>query len=390
MNVLLESLFFVSVLIILHVYLFYPIIILIISKLFGKSMILHKDIHFEPTVSIIISAYNEEKVIENTIRNFMNSNYPMEKVEFIIGSDFSTDRTNEIMNRLSHKYSNIKFFPFSVQRGKGPVLNDLVKQAKNEILILSDANTIFAENSIKLLIKYYSDKSVGAVSGRLILTDFEESINSGTQETLYWNLEYFIKKAEGNLGILIGANGGIYSLRRELYTKIPTEYPVMDDFFVILKVLEKHKKVVYEENALAYEKTAPSIQSELRRKVRNNSIDLSTIRGIKKLLSPTFGLVAFALWSHKILRWFSPIFLLLIFVLSGLLAYTNLYFLYFFVAELIFLLAGILGKLLSLLKINSKILLIIYYFIITNYAMLIGIWKFMTNSHSAKWQSTAR
>lgn len=388
MNILLQMLFFISILMLLHIYLFYPVIIILISKIYSKKE--KFSCEYTPSISIIISAFNEEKVIEKTIRNFLSSNYPVEKIEIIIGSDKSTDRTDEIVESLVKEFNNIKYFPFEQRRGKGPVLNDLVKKAKNEVLIFSDANTIYALDAIKIMTQFYSNSLIGGVSGRLMLEDFEDSINSGTQETLYWNLEYYIKKAEGSLGMLIGANGGIYSIRRELYSPIPKEYPVMDDFFIALKILEQHKKMVFAIEARAFENTAPTIQSEFKRKVRNNSIDLSTIQGIKKLLSPSYGLIAFALWSHKIFRWLSPIFLIFAFITSGVLSLVEPYFLPIFLVQLLIYLLGPIGYLLLKIKIRIKLLLILYYFIITNLAMLIGLIKFISGTHSSHWQSTAR
>jgi len=388
MNILLQILFYISILILLHIYVLYPAIIIMISKF--KSLKEDTSSEYLPSVSIIISAFNEEKVIEKTVRNFLMCDYPKEKIEIIIGSDKSTDRTDEIVESLVGEFNNIKYFPFEQRRGKGPVLNDIVNKATNEILILSDANTIYSRDSIKIMTRFYSNSSIGGVSGRLVLEDFEDSINSGTQETLYWNLEYYIKKAEGSLGMLIGANGGIYSIRRALYVPIPTEYPVMDDFFIALKILEQHKKMVFATEAKAFENTAPTIQSEFKRKVRNNSIDLSTIQGIKKLLSPSFGLIAFALWSHKIFRWLSPIFLILALITSGVLSLVEPYFLSIFLLQILIYLLGPIGYLLLKIKIRIKFLLILYYFIITNLAMLIGLIKFISGTHSSHWQSTAR
>ena len=308
---LLEFVLFISLILFAHTYIIYPISVYVLSKLFAKRYAVSSD---ELTLSIIISAFNEEKVIEDTVRNFLNSDYDNENIEILIGSDKSDDHTGEIIGNLSKEFSNISFFDFKIRRGKGHVLNDLVKEAKNEILIFSDANTIYDKSALRNLVKYYKDNRVGGVSGKLILNDIDKSIKSGTQEKTYWVLETYLKELEGSLGILIGANGGIYSIRREFYTQIPADYPVMDDFYISLKVLEQKKDMLYVKEAFAEEDVAPSISSEFKRKIRNNSIDLSSIRGIKKLLSPVRGLVAYALWSHKIVRWFSPLLLLSLFI----------------------------------------------------------------------------
>jgi poly-beta-1,6-N-acetyl-D-glucosamine synthase len=184
-------------------------------------------------------------------------------------------------------------------------LNDLVKESSSDILIFADGNTIYHRDAIKNMVRYYADPKIGGVSGKLILLEFEDSISSGSQEKKYWDLESWLKEQEGNLGILIGANGGIYSVRKELFIPMPIDFPVMDDFYITLKVLEQKKYFIYAKDALAEEFTAPTIASEFNRKIRNNSINLSTIRAVKKLLNPKFGLAAFGLWSHKIIRWYT-------------------------------------------------------------------------------------
>jgi cellulose synthase/poly-beta-1,6-N-acetylglucosamine synthase-like glycosyltransferase len=343
-----------------------------------------------PEISIIISVFNEEKVIESTIRNFLKSNYDLNKIEFIIGSDNSTDSTNQIIINLQKEIPAIRFFPFTDRRGKSQVLNDLIKHAKSEILVFSDANTIYHINALKNMIKYYADNRVGGVSGKLNLLEFEESKSSGSQEKRYWDFETWLKGKEGKLGKLIGANGGIYSIRKTYLSEIPSLYPVMDDFFLSLKVLEQNKDFLYQEEANADEYTAASLKAEFNRKIRNNSIMLSTIRSISRLLYPKYRLVSYGLWSHKIIRWFSPVLLIIIFVSSFFLITYKSIFLYFFIIQLVTYLFGVLGFGLKKLNFQVQPLLLIFYFMLTNLAMLIGIVKFIFGKHTAHWQSTPR
>ena len=223
----------------MHTYFFYPISIWVLSKLKTKNY--SKDSNFLPKISILISVYNEEKVIENTIRNFLSSDYDLDKIEFIVGSDNSTDSTNGILKNFSQETPNLKFNRFEQRRGKPNVLNDLVENATSEILIFSDANTIYKKDAIKKIVQYYVDENVGGVSGKLKLLEHENASQSASQEKIYWDLETLLKQKEGELGILIGANGGIFSIRKKYFQKIPSNYAVMDDFFISLKVLEKSK-----------------------------------------------------------------------------------------------------------------------------------------------------
>lgn len=381
-------LFLISLLLLLHSYLFYPLSVWLLNKLLKKSF--SADRNSFPNLSIIISVFNEEKVIENTIRNFLLSDYDLNKIEFIIGSDNSTDKTNQIVEKLSQEIPSIKFYPFNVRRGKSQVLNDLVEKSSSDILVFSDANTIYKANALKNLVRFYADEKVGGISGKLVLIENKDIDTSANQEKIYWDLETQLKKFEGKLGILIGANGGIYSIRKKCFHKIPSEYPVMDDFYISLKVLEKGKAFLYLDDAIAEEYVAPSIKSEFYRKIRNNSIMMSTIRAIKSILNPKYGLISYSLWSHKIIRWFSPVLLLVLLISNSLLFSYNNFFNIFLYIQVFFYSLGIIGYIFDKLNIYFKPINICYYFIMTNIAMLIGIIKFLQKKQTSFWQSTAR
>lgn len=388
MQLTVSTIFFLSLFLILHSFVIYPISIWFLSLISNKRY--KSDVNYLPNVSIIISVYNEEKVIEKTIRNFLKSNYDLDKIEFIIGSDNSSDSTNEIILKLQKEIPSIKFFPFSERRGKSQVLNDLIKQAQSEILIFSDANTIYHKNAIMNMVKYYTDERVGGVSGKLKLIEFEESKNSGSQEKKYWDFETWLKEKEGELGCLIGANGGIYSIKKDYVMKIPASHPIMDDFYLSLKVLELKKDFLYQKDAVAEEYTAQSLKVEFNRKVRNNSINLSTIRSIRKLLFPSYGLISYGLWSHKIIRWFSPVLLILIFISNIFLLDCGAFYVFLFIFQSLIYLLGIVGIVLKKINYHVQPLLMIFYFIMTNTAMLIGLIKFIFGKHTAYWQSTPR
>lgn len=371
-----------------HSYIFYPISVYLVSILWNRKYKTREN--YFPKVSIVISAYNEEKVIEITIRNFLKSDYDLNKIEFVIGSDDSSDSTNSILSTLQTEIPNIKFFPFTNRRGKSCVLNDLVKTCSSEIVIFADANTMYHPKAIKNLVKFYADERVGGVSGKLVLLDFSESIKSGSQEIKYWNFETWLKEREGKIGKLVGANGGIYSLRKELFAEIPTEIPVVDDFYLSLKVLELKKDFLYASEAKAEELTAPTLISEFKRKIRGNANNLSTIKPLKRLLSPSYGFVAYALWSHKIIRWFTPL-LLLFMLISNIFLYNGAeFFMYFLIIQILFYSLGLIGYILILLKLRIQPFLIIFYFLLTNAALFIGLFQFLFKKNTAYWQSTPR
>jgi cellulose synthase/poly-beta-1,6-N-acetylglucosamine synthase-like glycosyltransferase len=384
---ILKIVFFLSLLVLLQTYLFYPISVFLYSLIRNKSFSVNKS--YKPAVSVIISAYNEEKVIEKTLLNFLKTNYPMERLEFIIGSDCSTDGTNNIMNRLSQQFPNVHFYEFNNRRGKASVLNDLVTKASGEILVFSDANTMFDPDAIGKLVMYYDNPDIGGVCGRLILNN-PQLLRRGNHEKNYWEIENRIKEWEGKIGCLIGANGGIYSIRKEFFEPIPVNSPVMDDFFVSLKVLEKGHSFIYEQEAQAVEEVADDYKIEYKRKIRNNAIDLSTIKYIKSLLNPSRGFTAYALWSHKIIRWFSPVILLLLLISNALLLNYNDFFYILFWLQVLFYLSAVAGYFLSRMNIRLVPFNLSFYFVLINIALLVGIYRFITNKQKSHWQSTPR
>jgi len=226
----------------IHSYFFYPLSIRIISGFFPVNKIKPGGL---PGISIVISAFNEEKVIRDRILNISECIYDFNKVELLIGSDCSNDKTNEILINLKQEFSWLKIFIFNTRRGKAGVLNDLVEKALNEIIIFSDANTIFDKNALVLLAEEFTSDSIGGVSGRLILTQPDTEFNKSIEEKTYWDYETYIKKYEGKCGILIGANGGIFAIRKRLYNKIPSSKAVTDDLYITLTILKKNYKFIY-------------------------------------------------------------------------------------------------------------------------------------------------
>ena len=195
------------------VYFVYPVVVFILSRLFGRSpQCPEMEERNLPTVSILIAAYNEEMDIEKRIFKILSLNYPREKLEIVIASDGSSDRTNEIVRRYAAH--GIRLFDYPVNRGKTTVLNDSVPQLNGEIIVLSDANTHMATDAVRRLASWFCDRDVGVVCGRLVLTDPRSGRNV---DGLYWKYETFLKKCESRLGALLGSNGAIYAIRKNLF-----------------------------------------------------------------------------------------------------------------------------------------------------------------------------
>ncbi|MFO7525320.1 MAG: glycosyltransferase [Ignavibacteriaceae bacterium] len=364
----------------------YPIIIFGLSKC-CKSEI--KENRKFSSVSILVSVYNEQKVIRDRIENLISSDYSGLTYEIIVGSDGSNDKTNEILKQLEIEYSELRVEYFVTQRGKASVINDLVDLAKNEILIFTDANTIFSKNAIQKLLNAFENKYIGGVCGRLILNESQNKLSGSINEKRYWQLETYLKKWEGKCGTVIGANGGIFAVQKRLFEKLPVDKPVTDDFLTTMNILNKDYKFVYASDAIAFEEVAPKIKDEFRRKVRFSSTNFQTLTYLRSVLLGK-GLITFAFWSHKIFRWFMPVIFILIFILNVvLLIYGDIFWL-FFLFQLSFYAISILGFLLSKISYRISLLSVPYFFLLTNVALLIGFVKFIFNKHSSSWESTPR
>lgn len=309
---MIEALFWIGAFVLLHTYLFYPAILLLWSALAGPPA-RHED-GARRTVSVIVAVYNEESYARSRVENILRSEYPPDLLEVLVGSDGSTDGTNAILAACAGE--RVRVFPFDRRRGKAVVLNDLVREAHGEILAFSDANTVFFPDAIPELVAPFADPRVGAVTGELALESGLQGVG-GKGEASYWRFENWMKAAESRIRSTLGATGGIYAIRGALYRDLPSGTGVMDDFVIPMNILRQGFVVRYCPGARAHEKAADSVAGEFRRKVRIGASNFNGLRQFADLLHPRHGFVAFALWSHKIFRWFAPFFIVL-FVISSL------------------------------------------------------------------------
>lgn len=380
-------LFYIILLLLLNSFLFYPIIIHFFFGMKKKNFVKE---NYEPAVTFLIAAYNEEKVIGNRIENIASSNYDFEKIEVLIGSDNSTDKTNEILTSYKDKYNWLKVFLFNERKGKAGILNELIKEAKNEIIVFTDANTMFHKNALKNLVADFVDEKIGGVCGKLILLENENSKTESNEETKYWFYENIIKRAEGEAGISFSANGGIFAIRKELYEPIPIDKPVTDDLFISLSVVSKGYKFTFAENAIAYEEVSKDVKEEYKRKVRFSATNFQTLVQFKNLLFSKNKLLSYAFFSHKVTRWFLPALLFLFFIFSLIAAsYSTIAFLFFSI-QIFFYFFALVGFIFSLMKMRMSFFSVPYYFVVSNHAVIKGFLLFLKNQHSVIWESTNR
>ena len=379
---MIRVIFWLLIILVVHAYCLYPAILFIFFRLHSRRF---RKLDKIPGISIIVSAYNEEAVIESKIEDLLRLDYPKESLEIIIASDGSFDGTNKIVKM--YKGDGISLVAYNARRGKAEVLNRTIPKAENDIVVLSDANTYFKKDALKKLVRNFQDIKVGCVCGEIRFKNNRKN-NAGDMEGFYWRYEVFLKRLEGMRGSLLGANGGIYAIRKRLFEPVPSN-TIVEDFVIPMKILEKGYRVAYEPRAIAYEETANGIIQEMARRVRIGAGDFQSLILTRKLLNPLRGFSSFAFWSHKVIRWFAPFILTGALFFNAFLVGQRLY-LVLFLVQLSFYFAALLGRLFSSTRIHIKILWFCYYFVSMNIALLVGFFKFLTNSQSVMWERTER
>jgi cellulose synthase/poly-beta-1,6-N-acetylglucosamine synthase-like glycosyltransferase len=258
-----------------------------------------------PRVAVILAAHNEERHIEDRLRNLQEADYPADRVAVYVGSDGSTDRTAEIAAAFASR-GRVTVAAFPERRGKAAVLKDLAAAAlgaapRPEVLVFTDANTVFRSDALAELVCPFSDPRVGAVCGGLSLG----APDAASPEGAYWRWENRMKRMESAVDSCLGVNGAIYAMRAELFWDALPANTVVDDFVLGMKVRERGGRVVYAPRAVA-EEELPERAHEWGRRVRIGAGDYQALVLCRRCLLPRFGWFAWMFWSHKVLRWFTP------------------------------------------------------------------------------------
>jgi cellulose synthase/poly-beta-1,6-N-acetylglucosamine synthase-like glycosyltransferase len=387
----LETVFWTAWALVFYAYGIYPLLVAGLSRAFGERRpaypkeILDTDL---PRVAMVVAAYNEIGVIEDKLANTWKLDYPEEKFRLWVGSDGSGDGTAEVLKSTSHPRLNA--FPFEARRGKMAVLNDLMSRVDADLVVMSDANTMYAPDAVRKLVRHFTDPRIGCVSGVLSL----DQGGGVSGEGLYWKYEVWIKRNESRLGFLVGCNGGIYALRRELYEPLP-ESTIVDDFVLTMRVLEKGFKIRLDTEARATEPPCPSARAEMVRKIRIGAGDFQALSLTRALLHPRHGWKALGFWSHKVMRWLVPFFLLAALIANlGLIATQGWPGSRFYLVLLALQLAGA-GV--SYWAYNArpgqkvpKWTRPISYFYLMNYALFCGFIRFLFRTQRVTWERMAR
>jgi len=379
MEVFFALIFFISIFFVVYVYAGYPFLIACIS--FFKSKKIAESSTFEPFVTILIPAYNEEAGIRETLKNKVALEYPDHKKEILVISDDSQDLTDEIVKEFSGV--GVRLLRQEPRAGKTSGLNMAVPYARGDVLVFSDANSIYAHDALIMLVRNFADPSVGYVTGRMVYTNPDgSSIGDGC--SAYMKYENWLRKMETRAGSIVGVDGGIDAVRRELYSPMnPDQLP---DFVLPLKVLEKGFRVIYEPGAILKEPSLNRVQDEHKMRVRVTLRALWALYDMRHLLSiGKYGMFAFQLWSHKVFRYLCFVFLIGAYVSSLALVGTHRFYGVFFLLQTAAYMGALLSPLLEKRGLRLRPLYLFYYFTLVNFSAASGFLKFLRGQKQVFW-----
>jgi len=336
-----------------------------------------------PMLTVIIAAHDEETCIRQKVENCLGLDYPPAELEVLVGCDGCSDRTAERARDAGDGRVTVIEAPRS---GKAAVLSRLVPLAKGDVVLLTDANTMIDKGAAKALVRHFQDPSVGAVVGRLRLYN---RVKRDYEENIYWKYETVLKYHEGKRGCVLGANGGIYAVRRLLFQPL-RETTITEDFVVPVRIAARGWRIPYEPAATAFEETTEDVEQDFGRRARIGAGNWQSLALLPEALDPRTGFLCFSFISHKLLRWLAPLFLGVALAasfpaaiqggpfMSGLLA-----------GQLAFYALALAGKL-RLRGPLRRPASLAHYFVSMNAALAVGFWRFVRGSQGAAWSRTER
>ncbi len=384
----LQVIFWVSLFLILYSYLLFPDILQRLSR--NRSMDLTAySIEELPFISILIAAFNEEEVLEQKIQSVFESEYPSDHLEILVGSDASTDATNKILQKLNEAQPGLRIFLFEERTGKPEIVNQLVEESKGEVLVITDANVMLGESTLIEMIRYFKQSEIGLVDSRMINTRLKKD-GISHQEKFYISREVRIKHNESLLwGSMMGPFGGCYAVRKSLYKPVPGNF-IVDDFYINMAVLQQGFECISNIEAKVYEDVSNSLQEEFRRKKRISAGNFQNLSAYRSLLFSNKPGVAFCFFSHKVIRWFVPLLVMVTLGTSLLLGIELLIYRILALLQLTFLGLPLIDYFLRKIKIHTIPLRFVSHFVLMNLALLAGLIRFMGGIKNNVWQPTRR
>jgi cellulose synthase/poly-beta-1,6-N-acetylglucosamine synthase-like glycosyltransferase len=364
-----------------YAYLGFPLLTIAVGAVCNRRV---RTDEITPAITVVVAAFNEERSIADRIDNILAADYPDNYREIIIASDGSTDATEAIVDGYTDRRVRLLRLP---RQGKIPALDAAVRRARGDVIVFSDANTVFHDDALRAIARNFADSEVGGVVGHTYYRLPSTAGAAAWGEHLYWQYDTWLKQLESGTGSVVSAHGGLYAIRRDLY-QTPAESSVTDDFAISTAVVAQGRRLVFEPDALAFEPPAPSNGDEFSRRVRLMTRGMRSVALRKELLDPaTHGYYAVALFSRKVLRRLLPLGLPPLLVSSAVLAPSAPLYAAALALQLVFYSLAAVG----LATRNStvgrqRIVYVPMFFCMANAAALVALWRFLRGDRISSWQ----
>lgn len=396
----LTTLFFILLFIVFYTYLGYGILLWILVKIkqmfhpapnenadgASKTSGLSEAL---PEVTLFITAYNEEKVVDGKMKNCHELDYPKDKLKIVWVTDGSNDHTNDKLKEYAD--ATVLFMP--ERKGKTAAMNRGMRFVTTPIVVFTDANTFINNQAIREIVNCFNNPKVGCVAGEKRVDMNSAAGAAAGGEGLYWKYESFLKKLDYQLYSAIGAAGELFAIRTSLYEEMPAD-TLLDDFILSLRITMKKYIIAYCDTAYALESGSADMKEEEKRKVRISAGGLQSIYRLSALLNPLrYGVLSFQYISHRVLRWsVTPVALFLLFPLNVILAIysgNSLPYIILLLLQILFYIAGFYGYYLSTRSVKNKLLYIPYYFLFMNINVIKGFF-YLKRHKGGAWEKARR
>ncbi|MCH2131458.1 MAG: glycosyltransferase family 2 protein [Pirellulaceae bacterium] len=378
--------FWIAVVAVTYPYFIYPLLLLLIRP-FVVDPASRLDDSYQPSVSIILAAYNEQDCLAAKLENCLGLEYPVEKLEILIGSDASKDHTNQIAESFVSR--GIRFFSYQNRGGKMSVVNRLVAEATGEICVFSDISELFDRDVIHKLTRHFADREIGAVTGNHLYNLEKTGLGLGTR--FYWRFQRFLQSIESRLSTICMCDGTIYAVRREWYLP-PVNNTINDDVAVPLGIILKGKRVIFEAEAIARGNVLRQTRQFFRQKIRSQSGKYQNFVRFPRMFFPRPFIRFWIYWSHSVMPVLVPWFLLALLISNVTVVRTggSVWFSYFLALQVTFYLTAVWGLLANQLNwylpVISSMTALPFYFVTANAGSIFGLFAFLANTQSTAWR----
>ncbi|MCE7995412.1 MAG: glycosyltransferase family 2 protein [Roseivirga sp.] len=382
-----ETLFWISVLVIGYTFIGYAIVITILARLKKKNSIPELEDDDLPEVTLVVAAYNEADIIESKVTDCLALDYPVDKLKIFFVTDGSDDGTDQLIQQ----FPEVRVFHQAQRKGKIAAVNRVMPHVATEITLFTDANVMISTNGLRHMVRHFQSNLVGAVSGEKVVFSKEKDAASASGEGLYWKYESLLKRKDAEWNSLVGAAGELFAIRTNLYENVATDV-IIEDFIMTMGIAMRIYKVAYEPLAIASETASANIKEETKRKIRIAAGGLQAILRMLPLLNFfRYKGLSFQYISHRVLRWtLVPIAMLSLLLTNVALLNDHVVYQVVFVAQTLFYTSSFSGYLLQNRNIRVKGFFAPYYFVFMHICVVRGWFRYLAGNQQVTWEKAKR